>query len=278
MNESFSEELLGKLMATADTNGDGEVDLQEFMDWIYDFDKAEFSKDVSPSMIPCAKSPSMVSALKRWFETIDMNRHGSIEYEEFALASVAFNSKITLNDIAADFGFLDINGNRKVTWTEFSGSYCQLLDAIPRPIEEKIEMINSRSAALVKKCAEHGAMHPSAIIAKMFLQYLQSHFGGGCLGDAFLTINIDSDSILSLVEFREAVLTILDLPKGATLSEQSFRVLFRELDINCEGGISLEELDRALTTGWSSSFSGRSSPLFSLPALSSRRRKGDPRR
>lgn len=244
-NGSITEPLIDKLMAAADTNGDGQIQLEEFISWIYDPKKGMFSRDVNPSSIHSSKSPAMVAALQEWFDVVDMNHNGVVEYEEFALACLTVNPEAKAKDIDADFNHMDANGNRAVTWPEFLVGYSQLLDAIPRPIEEKIQMMRGRAADLARKIKEKPQKDGPQMItsSKDFLQVLRSQFNGSIV-EAFQALDVDCDKSLTVVELKDALERVL--PKGIRLDIQGLRTVFRELDMDHSGTITLEELEQAL--------------------------------
>lgn len=248
LNGKFSEDLLEQLMSAADTNGDGVIDLEEFMQWIYDPEKGMFSKDVSPSQIQCSTSPTMVSALKTWFGVMDVNNNGYLEYEEFVLAAVMVNEDANIKDVTSDYVLMDKNPDRKIGLPEFLKSYGQLLDAIPRPIEEKTKIVNNRADALARiaKQLSEDEGCPKMLTGKVFMLLLQSKFCGS-LELAFQSMNVASDTALSITELQEAVVGLLELPKSIKLKAQLFRALLTELNLGIDGSVSVQELDRALS-------------------------------
>lgn len=159
LNETCSEGFLDKLMLAADTNESGSIERDEFMTWLYDEEREAFRSEIKPSKISCAKSLGMVSALKKLFEAMDMNSNGKLEYEEFALAAKMADPDASLVDIASDFDILAESGNRKVTWECFLSSYSKLLDAIPRPVEEKVDMVLRRARSLTWQHEQSGKPH-----------------------------------------------------------------------------------------------------------------------
>merc|ERR1712232_845853 len=137
---ALTEGMLDQLMQVADVNKNGVIELNEFVTWLWNPTTGLFSRDVAPSKIPAAKSPGIVQALQEWFALHDLNNNRAIDYEEFAIARMLVFQDAKSEDLEDEFQRLDRHERSVVTWPDFLQEYARLLDAIPRPVEEKIKL------------------------------------------------------------------------------------------------------------------------------------------
>merc|ERR1712048_614747 len=77
-----------------------------------------------------------------------------------------------------------------------------------------------------------------------FLDLLRSKHNGS-IADAFEELDEDCSGVVSIVELRNVVEKLLDLPPGTHVALPCVRVLFRELDSGRDGGVGLEDLEDA---------------------------------
>jgi len=148
METEKTDDIVANLMESADANKDGAIDFEEFRRWMFDQRNGMFSAHCEPSNIEARKSPSMCSALQQWFKLFDWNNSGFVDRAEFVEACLRMNPAADIEEARAYFRDMDHTGDGRITWQEFYEEHCRLFDAIPRPLEEKREIINSRAKKL----------------------------------------------------------------------------------------------------------------------------------
>lgn len=150
MDGNASEETVDRLMEVADADKDGVISIEEFYHWMFDQRNGIFASNCEPSKISAAHSPAIRAALQNWFNLLESNKKGFIDHDDFVKARLLVKKGADLKQIDEYFRYIDQGGNSKISWQEFYDEHVRLLDAVPRPLEEKLEMINSRA----KKLAE----------------------------------------------------------------------------------------------------------------------------
>lgn len=113
---------LGRLMSDVDANGDGYIDLQEFIDLnaraITECNPTDLDADVyaRQSGSPEGMHDAMVSA----FNVFDVDRNGFITAEELHCVLVGFgDNKLSLEDCRCMIQCVDEDGDQMVNFREF---------------------------------------------------------------------------------------------------------------------------------------------------------------
>lgn len=239
---AIDEEMVDRVMANADVDGNGAVDFDEFSNFIVDPSTGLFPKDVAPSRIDSGSSPAMVEALHNWFHVLDMNHNGSLDFEEFAVSRIAVQPNITIDEIDKDFSYLDISGDRRISWQEFLQEHLRLLEAIPRPIEEKVSLVNLRASRLAQalRVDENLWRDHKPLTRQSFRKLLRERHGS--LQAAFEHLDEDCSGSLDILELRSVVGDLLGLSEGIPYPLQYLRTLYLSLDAVRGGGITLQDI------------------------------------
>lgn len=236
------------LISLADRNDDGFVNITEFMQWIFCPKARAVCGDVRPSIISATESPTMVRLLQEWFSLIDTNKNGFVEFEELAVSLMQTQDELSDELVKEEYNRLDLNGDRRVTWPEFLEAHARLIDAMPRPIEDKVKIVRARLEKLTAAIREHnrigaGRTQPKILHAKDLIVLLKERYGS--LENAFTAIDADSSGFLSLTEIRATLDRLLELPPGTHVGPVTLRKVFEELDGNRDASVDLEDLYNA---------------------------------
>eukprot|EP00929_Paragymnodinium_shiwhaense_P008741 TRINITY_DN112709_c0_g1_i1.p1 TRINITY_DN112709_c0_g1~~TRINITY_DN112709_c0_g1_i1.p1 ORF type:complete len:585 (+),score=104.12 TRINITY_DN112709_c0_g1_i1:148-1902(+) len=249
-DDEISESAIDKLMAAADMNKDGVINLEEFIAWIFNEKTGMLQQSIDPSRSLSLKSPFVVKALQDWFDVLDLNHNGSVEYEEFAVAKMLLNSDDnTWIDIDEEFatigGFSD---DRRLHWPEFQTEHCRLLDAIPRPLEEKVSLLTGKVSRLrvALKQADDG-LRSAPVLKNMraqeFLDLLKKTHDDS-LAVAFRVLDRSGKGFVNIVELVPVMESLLQLSaddhRGGLLLW--LRTIFLELEVKRAGRLTLDHL------------------------------------
>merc|ERR1712107_300008 len=128
--------------------------------------------------------------------------------EEFAVARLLLRGakrESTAAGINEDFDGFDLNKNRKITKEEFYDEHIRMLNAIPRPIEEKVEIISTKKSKLEKaaKAAAFAGRKQKGMDVQEFLDLLNSEFGS--LKDAHIAMDSDCSGSVDIVQLVDAL-------------------------------------------------------------------------
>eukprot|EP00929_Paragymnodinium_shiwhaense_P046652 TRINITY_DN23745_c0_g1_i4.p1 TRINITY_DN23745_c0_g1~~TRINITY_DN23745_c0_g1_i4.p1 ORF type:complete len:437 (-),score=93.68 TRINITY_DN23745_c0_g1_i4:163-1473(-) len=179
-----------------------------------------------------------------------MNRNGVIEYEEFAAAKLLVNrDKNTTEDIDEEFNWLQgASSEQKIRWNDFVNEYGRLLDGVPRPVEEKAEIIKTKVTRLqaALKLAEE-TLRATPLLSKMrmkeFIEVLQQAHGSS-LEEAFDVLDLHDRGFVTMADLTSALERLLkvnrETHKGAIILLA--RSLFQEFDVKNTGRLTLEKM------------------------------------
>mmetsp|Transcript_65607 Transcript_65607/g.182462 ORF Transcript_65607/g.182462 Transcript_65607/m.182462 type:complete len:593 (-) Transcript_65607:76-1854(-) len=243
-NGRIPDRTLEQLMQIADTNKSGCIELEEFVTWVFNPKTGMFGKDIEPSRIESSKCPAILDALREWFKVLDLNHNGFLDYEEFAIACLLLRSDMSVEEINEDFEALDANRNRKITLDEFLAVHTKLLDAIPRPVEEKVQLINKRKQKLCDMAhrTTNSGKTPQ-LDTEGFFDLVTNKYGS--LEQGFQAMDEDGTGTLDIVQFRRVVEKLLGMDPGSQTVLLTVRTLFMDLDFHRLGTVSLTQLEEA---------------------------------
>eukprot|EP00929_Paragymnodinium_shiwhaense_P046651 TRINITY_DN23745_c0_g1_i3.p1 TRINITY_DN23745_c0_g1~~TRINITY_DN23745_c0_g1_i3.p1 ORF type:complete len:421 (-),score=81.31 TRINITY_DN23745_c0_g1_i3:764-2026(-) len=233
-NDDLPEEVLDMMMTAADANNDGMIQIDEFLWWVFDPRTGMLASDIDPSKMSARRFPMVINLLQEWFELLDMNRNGVIEYEEFAAAKLLVNrDKNTTEDIDEEFNWLQgASSEQKIRWNDFVNEYGRLLDGVPRPVEEKAEIIKTKVTRLqaALKLAEE-TLRATPLLSKMrmkeFIEVLQQAHGSS-LEEAFDVLDLHDRGFVTMADLTSALERLLKVNRE-THKEAEYRHLEQRL-------------------------------------------------
>jgi calmodulin len=99
-----NQEEIQKFLAEADQDGNGEIDLNEFLSFIEKEEK-----------VPRTKQEEIIDA----FRVFDTDGNGYVTYDEFRTILMKFGGDFNEKDVKDIFKFSDADSDGKLTYTEF---------------------------------------------------------------------------------------------------------------------------------------------------------------
>mmetsp|Transcript_49694 Transcript_49694/g.118399 ORF Transcript_49694/g.118399 Transcript_49694/m.118399 type:complete len:485 (-) Transcript_49694:135-1589(-) len=229
------------LMAAADRNQSGDIDVDEFILWMYDVRNGNYIGDIQPPNKGTGSCADLLQALQDWFMHMDINGNGTLELEELAVAMMYSRPAVTNDQIWAAFQHLDPDGNGHVSWNEFLDEHVRLLDAIPRPIEEKKALIEGRITMLEEQATKLKSESSAGVSATMTVEELLYRLRARYSSTEAAFNAISTGGVVNIVQFRSLVASLLDEKPTSASVLNCVRELFGELDLNRGGDIGLEE-------------------------------------
>jgi calcium-binding protein CML len=124
LGQKVSDADLGKLMREVDTNGDGFIDLAEFMDLNTRAMAADCSGNTMPEvhsseLLP-AQSAGSVDAMMSAFNVFDVDKNGFISAEELHFVLAGFGDEnVSVDDCRCMIQCVDEDGDQMVNFREF---------------------------------------------------------------------------------------------------------------------------------------------------------------
>ncbi len=99
-----SEEQIKKFMNEVDKDGNGEVDLKEFLKFMEQEEK-----------VPRSKQEEIVEA----FKVFDLDGNGFVTFDEFKSILMKFGGQFTQKEVREIYNLADADGDGKLTYAEF---------------------------------------------------------------------------------------------------------------------------------------------------------------
>jgi len=240
-----------ELMEAADRNKSGAIELDEFMLWLYNDRRSEYLQEIQPDAHGAGSDAQVLQALQEWFILIDVNGNGTLEFQELAVALMYTRPSITIRELEKHFQQLDPDGSGCVDWNEFLDEHVRLLDAIPRPMEEKLALVQGRITMLEEKATKLKSDQAMGLGGSMTVEELLHRLRAryGSTEAAFKAIS--TGGVLNIVQFRSLVATLLDDKPNSANVLNCVRELFGAIDLDGGGDIGLEEFQEVEYTTFS---------------------------
>ena len=206
--QQFSAKEIDAIFALGDVNGDGEIDVNEFV--------AVMCPSASTVVARIAKDFKSLDDVKNAFKKMDRNGDGKISPQE--LQACGFNDQ----QVKALFALGDSNNDGEIDLEEFITVMCPSASAV---VSKLSKLFNTKEKA----------------------------------ADAFKKIDVNGDGLLSKDELRSAA-----LPNGTKLTSIEVDSIFALGDANGDGEIDMEEFLAVMvpSAGFSSSFSSSSNTTY----------------
>lgn len=119
LGQKVSDADLGKLMSDVDANGDGYIDLQEFID-LNARAITESSNSYSPMDEDSRQCREAHDAMRSAFNVFDVDQNGFISAEELHRVLVGFgDEKVSLDDCRSMIECVDADGDHMIDFREF---------------------------------------------------------------------------------------------------------------------------------------------------------------
>jgi len=98
------DEEIKKFVSEVDKDGNGEIDIKEFLTFIEEYEN-----------VPRSKQEEIVEA----FKVFDLDENGYITLDEFKTILMKFGGEFTEKEVSEIFKLADSNGDGKLTYAEF---------------------------------------------------------------------------------------------------------------------------------------------------------------
>eukprot|EP00928_Gymnodinium_smaydae_P091131 TRINITY_DN74831_c0_g1_i1.p1 TRINITY_DN74831_c0_g1~~TRINITY_DN74831_c0_g1_i1.p1 ORF type:complete len:532 (-),score=85.90 TRINITY_DN74831_c0_g1_i1:304-1899(-) len=219
---------LDRLMDVADTNKSGCIELDEFARWTCSPQSGMFSGDIMPSRIAAVNNPIISELVHELFTLHDVSRNGFISYDDFAMTRMVLSEFVDTCDIEEEFWWLDRDQIGQVTWLVFSSEVCRLLDAIPRPIEDKVALLRNKVSRLSSALLSHRQGKGIILTTGEFVEKLRSKFRSD--EKAFEALSSIRRGILDASAFQSDAERLLSGAVQARVALPCARRLLRDLD------------------------------------------------
>ena len=224
----FDKEEVDAIFELGDVNGDGEIDMGEFIGLMYPA-AAELVSKLSSNF-------KNIDDVKASFKLLDADGDGSISRQEMA----ASGHKFTKEQIESIFALGDINDDGAIDLEEYIGVMCPSAELVISRIKQKFKTIVE-----VKKTFMKIDINKDGLISR------QEMSGSGDFDDhevdaIFILGDVNGDGEIDLEEFiglmcPSAAIAVAKLSKCVKNINEA-QQLFKMLDMNGDGMISMEEM------------------------------------
>ena len=223
----FDKEEVNAIFELGDINGDGEIDMSEFIGLMYP-SAAEVVYNLSSNF-------KNINDVKDSFRTLDADGDGSISRNEMASSSHRFSQE----QVEAIFALGDANDDGAIDLEEYIAVMCPSANVVISRIRQKFNNITEAKRAFLKIDVDRDGKLSRAEMAG-------SQFNNQEVDAIFILGDIDGDGELDLEEFiglmcpaaSEAVGKLSKTVKNMNEAQQ----LFRMMDKNGDGLLSMEEM------------------------------------
>jgi len=224
----FDKEEVDAIFELGDVNGDGEIDMGEFIGLMYPAATEILSK--------LSLSFKNLDEVKAAFRLLDQDGDGSITRQEMGSSSHRFSSE----QIESIFALGDVNDDGAIDLEEFISVMCPSAEIVVSRLSQKYKNINEVKRAFMSMDAnKDGKISRSEMSSagKLNAQEVDAVF---ILGDVNGDGEIDLEEFIGLL--CPSAMEALQKFTKSIKNIQEAQMLFRILDKNGDGMISMEEL------------------------------------
>jgi calmodulin len=223
----FDNEDVNAIFELGDVNGDGEIDLGEFIGLMFP-SAAEVVYKLSANF-------KNINHVKDSFRTLDSDGDGSITRDEMATSSHKFNQE----QIEAIFALGDVNDDGAIDIDEYIAVMCPSANVVISRIKQKFNNISEAKRAFLKIDIDRDGKLSRNEMAN-------SQFNTQEIDAIFILGDINGDGELDLEEFiglmcPAASVAVAKLSKTVKNINEA-QMLFRIMDKNGDGLLSMEEM------------------------------------
>ena len=224
----FDPEEVDAIFELGDVNGDGEIDMGEFIGIMY--------PTATEVVMKLSSTFHNIDDVKSAFKLLDVDGDGSISRQEMAASGHKFNKE----QIEAIFGLGDINDDGALDLNEFIGVMCPSAETVISRLRQKFKSVND-----VKKSFTSIDINKDGVISRDEMAGC-GKFNPQEVDAIYILGDINGDGDIDLEEFiglmcptaAEAISRLTKSVKNINEAQQLFRVL----DKNGDGLISQEEM------------------------------------
>jgi len=224
----YDSEEVNAIFTLGDVNGDGQLDMGEFIGIMFPPATEVISK--------LSSSFRNIDDVKAAFKLLDIDGDGSITRQEMASSAHKFSQE----QIEAVFALGDVNDDGAIDLEEFIGVMCPSAEVVISRITQRYNNINEVKKAFMSIDIDHDGQitrQEMANSGKFNAQEVDAIF---ILGDVNGDGNIDLEEFIGLMcpTAAEAIAKMTKTVKNMNEAQQLFRILDKDGD----GMISMEEM------------------------------------
>ena len=224
----FDSEEINAIFELGDVNGDGEIDMGEFIGLMYPSATEVVSK--------LSSTFNNIDDVKAAFKLLDMDGDGSITRQEMGSCSHRFSSE----QIEAIFALGDVNDDGALDLEEFIGVMCPSAEVVISRIRQKFININEAKKAFVAMDSNKDGLISRKEMAT------NSNFNAHEIDAIFMLGDLNGDGEIDIEEYMglmcpAAMEAVAKFSKGIRNINEA-QMLFKILDKNGDGLISMEEM------------------------------------
>lgn len=225
---TFDSEEISAIFELGDVNGDGEIDMGEFIGLMYPSATEVVSK--------LSSTFSNIDDVKAAFKLLDMDGDGSITRQEMGSCSHRFSPE----QIEAIFALGDVNDDGALDLEEFIGVMCPSAEIVISRIRQKFKNINEAKKAFVAMDS-----NKDGLISRKEMS-ANSKFNSHEIDAIFMLGDLNGDGEIDIEEYMglicpAAMEAIAKFSRGIRNIGEA-QTLFKILDKNGDGVISMEEM------------------------------------
>ena len=224
----YDSEEINAIFTLGDVNGDGGLDMGEFIGLMYPAATEVLSK--------ISSSFKNINDVKAAFKLLDVDGDGSITKQEMASSGHKFSSE----QIEAIFAIGDVDDDGAIDLDEFIGCMCPSADTVIARISSQFSNINDVKKAFMKIDIDKDGKISRAEMAKC------GKFNGQEVDAIFILGDVNGDGEIDLEEFVGLMCpyatSAVAMMTKAVRNMQEAQQLFRVLDKDGDGKISQEEM------------------------------------
>eukprot|EP00928_Gymnodinium_smaydae_P030695 TRINITY_DN22751_c0_g1_i2.p1 TRINITY_DN22751_c0_g1~~TRINITY_DN22751_c0_g1_i2.p1 ORF type:complete len:481 (-),score=50.14 TRINITY_DN22751_c0_g1_i2:196-1638(-) len=153
-DQASTDECVDSMMKCASDDGTY-IEFDQFFNWVYDSKNGFFNSSIEPSKIRVLQNSGLTALLHQWFNLYDQRRKGCFTFDDYVSVRLLVHETVDVRGVAEDFRNMDRCRRRKVYLQDFVAEVSRLLDAIPRPIDEKHEFVKERMLAIENAFKRH---------------------------------------------------------------------------------------------------------------------------
>lgn len=224
----YDSEEVNAIFILGDVNGDGQLDMGEFIGIMFPPATEVISK--------LSSSFRNIEDVKAAFKLLDVDGDGSITREEMASSGHKFSQE----QIEAVFALGDVNDDGAIDLDEFIGVMCPSAETVISRVTQRYNNINEVKKAFMNIDIDHDGQitrQEMSASAKFNAQEVDAIF---ILGDVNGDSNIDLEEFIGLMcpTAAEAISKMTKAVRNMSEAQQLFRILDKDGD----GMISMEEM------------------------------------
>lgn len=282
----FNAQEIDAIFILGDVNGDGEIDLEEFIGLM-----CPSAAEAVAKLSKCVKN---INEAQQLFKMLDMNGDGMISKEEMQNSGQKFNAK----ELDAIFAIGDINNDGEIDMNEFVAVICPSVTTLVSRISSSFKSLEdikafftkldkNKDGLISKKEMRASGMNDQEInaiftlgdtnndgeidlkemitvmcpSASAVVRKISKNFSGrDQIVDAFKKIDVDNDGNISVTEMRNATFG----NNGSKLNPLEVDSIFALGDVNKDGAIDLEEFIGVMSpaAGFADSFTTSNTQLM----------------